>query len=62
MLNPNDISPWDIIDCGLNKDWLINEYNKAKNAQNTIPCEVKCSNCGVCSNLKTHKIYDKSII
>ena len=36
MLNPNDISPWDIIDCGLNKDWLINEYNKAKNAQNTI--------------------------
>ncbi len=60
--DPMSAMPWDIIDTGLDKKWLINEYNKAKLAQNTIPCEVKCSNCGVCKNLNTHKIYDKRII
>lgn len=51
--------PWDIIDTGLDKKWLINEYNRAKEAKTTIPCESKCSNCGVCKNLKTHKVFDK---
>ena len=31
----------------------------AKNATSTIPCEVKCNNCGVCANLKTKKIIAK---
>ena len=51
--------PWDIIDTGLDKDWLINEYKLAQEAKTTIPCDVKCSNCGVCKNLKTHKVLDK---
>lgn len=51
--------PWDIIDCGINKEWFKNEYLKAKEAQTTIPCEIKCSNCGVCSNFKTGKVLDK---
>lgn len=51
--------PWDIIDTGLDKTWLINEYKLAKEAKTTIPCDVKCSNCGVCKNLKTHKVLDK---
>ncbi len=57
--NPANEMPWDVIDTGLNKDWLINEYNLAKNAKTTVPCELKCSNCGVCSNLKTHKVFDE---
>ncbi len=60
-LNPDDYTPWEIIDTGVNKTWLINEYNKAKLAQSTIPCEVKCSNCGVCFNLKTAKVYDNKV-
>ena len=51
--------PWDMIDTGINKEWLKNEYKKAKNAQTTVPCETKCSNCGVCTNFKTHKVLDK---
>ncbi len=51
--------PWDVISYGVNKAWLRAEYKKAKNAIATIPCEVKCNNCGVCSNLKTKKILDK---
>ena len=57
--DPNDVMPWDVIDTGLNKNWLINEYERAKQALTTIPCESKCSNCGVCSNFKTYKMLDK---
>ena len=49
---------WEIIDCGVNKSWLINEYKKAQLATTTIPCETKCSNCGVCPNFKVHKVLD----
>ena len=52
----NEELPWDKIDYGVNKSWLWNEYQKASNAISTIPCEVKCNNCGVCSNLKTKKV------
>lgn len=48
--------PWDVISYGVDKSWLLNEYNKAKTATSTIPCEVKCNNCGVCKNLKTKKV------
>lgn len=52
----NDELPWDKISYGVDKSWLLNEYKKAKNAISTIPCEVKCNNCGVCKNLKTKKV------
>lgn len=55
----DEVLPWDIIDVGLNKNWLKNQYNNAMNANNITPCEFECSNCGVCSNLKTHKVLDK---
>lgn len=57
--NPNADAPWDIIDCGLNKKWLIDEYNKAKESKTTVPCENSCSNCGVCKNFNTQKVLDK---
>lgn len=55
--------PWNFINTGLSKEWLINEYKQAFaqecefNLQPT--CEHKCINCGVCKNLKTHKILAK---
>ncbi len=51
--------PWDIIDTGLDKEWLKEQYNNALKSSNIIPCEFNCVNCGVCKNLKTHKILDK---
>ena len=53
--------PWDFIDTGLDKKWLINEYQKAMeidaNSPHIVPtCEKQCVNCGVCPNFKTHKI------
>ena len=58
----NENLPWDIINAGINKEWLQQEYNKAINEINTIPCEFNCVNCGVCTNLKTKKIIDKPFI
>ncbi len=58
-LSYDEVLPWDVIDTGINKEWLKNEYNRAKEAKTTIPCETKCSNCGVCQNFKTSKVLDK---
>ena len=52
----NEKLPWDNINFGVNKVWLLNEYKKSKDAISAIPCEVKCNNCGVCANLKTKKV------
>lgn len=51
--------PWDIIDIGLDKSWLQEQYNNAMQAVNITPCEFNCVKCGVCKNLKTHKVIDK---
>lgn len=55
--------PWEFIDVGLDKKWLINEYNLAINTaceNNFTPtCEKQCVNCGVCKNLNTHKVLAK---
>ena len=58
--------PWDFIDIGIDKDWFKDEYCKAlavslnPNEQapsHIVPtCEKGCVNCGVCKNLKTHKV------
>ncbi len=63
--------PWDFINTGLKKEWLQNEYKTAfqcaKQGESTSQpliftptCENKCVSCGVCSNLKTHKVLAKS--
>ena len=55
--------PWDFVNVGLSKEWLQKEYELAMmqgnefNLQKT--CEHNCVNCGVCSNLKTHKVLAK---
>ncbi len=58
--------PWDFIDVGLDKEWLQKEYEFAHmqgcefNLQKT--CEHECVNCGVCKNLKTHRVLAKPFI
>lgn len=56
--------PWDFINIGVDKKWFINEYKKAfeinANSEHIVPtCQTKCVDCGVCKNLKTHKVMDK---
>ncbi|OGI22188.1 MAG: hypothetical protein A2287_04865 [Candidatus Melainabacteria bacterium RIFOXYA12_FULL_32_12] len=48
--------PWDIINVGIDKDWLKKEFTKATNYQSSIPCDEACSNCGVCQSFKKEPI------
>lgn len=57
---------WNFIDTGIDKSWLVNEYNLAITPCSDAPqpsvvptCEKQCVNCGVCKNLKTHKVIAK---
>ncbi len=42
----DEVLPWDHIDYGVSKEFLINECKKAYNADTTFNCRQKCSNCG----------------
>ncbi len=45
---------WDILDHGINKSYLWQEYQKAMTEKITIPCDtVKCRRCGVCNEKTT---------
>ena len=55
----NEELPWDFINVGIKKDWFVNEYKKAMQSQNSVPCESICSNCGICAEYKVAKHIDK---
>lgn len=42
----DEVFPWDHIDCGVTKDYMYQEYLKAKKAETTPSCLEKCTNCG----------------
>ncbi|MBW1739969.1 MAG: radical SAM protein [Deltaproteobacteria bacterium] len=45
----DEILPWDFIDHGINKAFLVEEYHKALRAESSPPCVVgQCKACGVC--------------
>ena len=56
--------PWDFVDVGINKDWFVEEYNKAfsvnQDSPSVVPtCQHYCVGCGVCQNFGVEKIFDK---
>ncbi|MBE6596195.1 MAG: TIGR03960 family B12-binding radical SAM protein [Ruminococcaceae bacterium] len=42
----DEVLPWDIIDCGVTKEFLLREYKNAKSEKTTPNCREKCSGCG----------------
>ena len=42
-----EILPWDHIDVGVTKQYLMNENEKAKNGKLTKDCRVSCTGCGI---------------
>ena len=43
----DEILPWDMLSCGVTKEFLLSERHKAQNAIATPSCKEKCSGCGV---------------
>ena len=42
----DEILPWDVIDIGVNKSFMINESKKAYESKTTPNCKEQCSGCG----------------
>ncbi len=40
--------PWDFIDCGISKDWLKQEWERAKHEIVSPDCRSGCTGCGIC--------------
>ena len=43
----DEIMPWDVIDCGVTKEFLWREKEKAEKAQTTKDCRKGCNGCGL---------------
>lgn len=44
--SPEEIFPWDFIDCGVTKEYLKREWNKALSGEVSPNCRVQCQGCG----------------
>ncbi len=42
----DEVFPWDHINCGVSKEFLLREWNKAKLGQTTPNCKEQCNGCG----------------
>jgi len=52
-----DRFPWDRIDCGLSRDFLIREWHKSTQGELTADCRMEqCHLCGVCDHLRVKMI------
>ena len=45
--NFDEVLPWDVIDCGVSKKYLINEAKKAHDERITRDCRLGCTGCGM---------------
>ena len=45
--NFDEVLPWDVIDCGVSKNYLINEAKKAHDERITRDCRLGCTGCGM---------------
>jgi len=46
----NEIFPWDHINTGINKEFLLMEYDRSENSEITLDCREKCLGCGIQTN------------
>ena len=42
----DEVLPWDMIDCGVTKEFLLRERNKAYEGKTTPSCQEHCNGCG----------------
>ena len=43
-----EVLPWDVLDMGVKKEYLYQEWRRAKRLEATVPCFDGCRRCGVC--------------
>lgn len=58
----DEILPWDFIDIGVDKNFLIRENEMARNASLTPDCRLGCTNCGINKSFREGKCFDGAIL
>ncbi len=43
-----EVLPWDVLDMGIKKEYLYQEWKRAERLETTVPCFEGCRRCGVC--------------
>ncbi len=51
--------PWDCIHMGLDRVWLVREYEKSIEQASSDPCFVGCNTCGVCHDYHVQPVFMK---
>lgn len=57
-----EILPWDFIDIGVNRSYIVKENEKAKTASLTKNCREGCTACGINVNFKEGKCFEGAIL
>ncbi|TGY96747.1 TIGR03960 family B12-binding radical SAM protein [Petralouisia muris] len=47
--SPEEILPWDFIDCGVSREFLLREWKRAQQGEITLNCRQQCNGCGAAS-------------
>ncbi|HHY29220.1 MAG TPA: B12-binding domain-containing radical SAM protein, partial [Syntrophaceticus sp.] len=47
----DEVLPWELIDSGVSKEYLIREHERALAGETTPDCRQVCGECGVCASL-----------
>jgi radical SAM-linked protein len=56
-----EILPWDNIDCGVSREFLLQEKNRSAESTATEDCRyASCQNCGACDTPETKNIFSDS--
>jgi radical SAM family uncharacterized protein/radical SAM-linked protein len=68
-MNPDDFTrertideqlPWDNMDCGVSREFLLREKQKSEDCRTTGDCRFEeCQNCGVCDFSETKNIFSE---
>ena len=58
----DEILPWDFIDIGVSKRYLISENEKAKELSLTPDCREKCTGCGINASFKEGECFHGAIL
>jgi radical SAM family uncharacterized protein len=56
-----EILPWDFIDIGIDRQFLVEENERAKQVQLTPDCRLGCKLCGINVNFKEGKCFEGAV-
>jgi len=57
----DEVLPWDFVDVGVSKEYLISEYKKAGQAVLTHDCRLGCTGCGIKKYLKGGECFNGAL-